>query len=399
MRPAPPDERASAPGAPRRARGERLRRRARKSPRAANASTATAPSLCSALRSSMSARRGWPPPGIGMKGYTGGKNVFGLGINMTGALLGVFFFGVSAAVGWRARRSCPRTRARSARTTFATQGRRYLGGEEVKLRVSLPTRRGTHTHTHARAHARARLVQLRERHASRSARLARAHRREPRSSRALHYRAPHERAAPSRHPMRPCAAGKPRASRERAHVAAKPRRAALSLAPQRRRGVPARPRRGGVPSATVGCRRYLLYRWRPASAGCGTARKLLLLAVALLVVLRVAAAVLLPGGGGALPRPLGARAGARAGTTAPPAAALGTSLEGDDADGRPAVPAPLLRGSPATQLGAVPRRRCRARATSGARSCCRPSSARPRPPRRRGRTRLIPRSTRCRCSA
>ena len=59
-----------------------------------------------------------------------------------------------------------------------------------------------------------------------------------------------------------------------------------------------------------GRRRYLLYRWRPASAGCGTARKLLLLAVALLVVLRVAAAVLLPGGGGALPRLLGARGGA-----------------------------------------------------------------------------------------
>ena len=99
-----------------------------------------------------------------------------------------------------------------------------------------------------------------------------------------------------------------------------------------------------------GRRRYLLYRWRPASAGCGTARKLLLLAVALLVVLRVAAAVLLPGGGGALPRLLGARAGARAGTTAPPAAALGTSLEGEDADGRPRYLLPLLRGSPATQL-------------------------------------------------
>ena len=63
------------------------------------ASTATAP------LSSMSARPAGPPPGIGMKGYTGGKNVFGLGINMTGALLGVFFFGVYFGSGWLARKT------------------------------------------------------------------------------------------------------------------------------------------------------------------------------------------------------------------------------------------------------------------------------------------------------
>ena len=40
-----------------------------------------------------------------MKGYTGGKNVFGLGINMTGALLGVFFFGVYFGSGWLARKT------------------------------------------------------------------------------------------------------------------------------------------------------------------------------------------------------------------------------------------------------------------------------------------------------
>ncbi len=57
------------------------------------------------LRSSMSARPAGPPPGIGMKGYTGGKNVFGLGINMTGALLGVFFFGVYFGSGWLARKT------------------------------------------------------------------------------------------------------------------------------------------------------------------------------------------------------------------------------------------------------------------------------------------------------